>query len=91
MKGKLTKWDIQDHLKTTEDRAFYLEAAIDEAIEYNDPGFLAAALGDVATSLKGKSIALFMSGVAAGLATLQPLPAAKASRRKTTKRGLVSV
>nr|WP_047577089.1 addiction module antidote protein [Methylobacterium sp. ZNC0032] len=39
-----TKFDIQDYLKTCEQQAAYIEAAL----EGNDPAFLAKALGDVA-------------------------------------------
>jgi probable addiction module antidote protein len=39
-----TKFDILDHLKTAEEQAAYLEAAVDE----DDPTFIAAAIGDVA-------------------------------------------
>ncbi len=41
-----TRWDVQDHLRTPEDCAAYLEAAIEEAGD--DPAFIAKALGDVA-------------------------------------------
>lgn len=39
-----TPWDPADHLKTEEDMAAYLEAALEEA----DPAIIAAALGDIA-------------------------------------------
>lgn len=44
--GKLvtTPWDPADHLKTEEDMAVYLEAALEEG----DPALVAAALGDIA-------------------------------------------
>ena len=50
--GKLvtTPWDPADHLATEEDRAAYLEAALDEG----DPALVAAALGDIARA-KGMS------------------------------------
>ena len=44
MKTKLYKWNIEDSLKTPEDRAAYIEAAM----EANDPEFMSIALGDVA-------------------------------------------
>lgn len=44
MKTKLYKWNIEDSLKTPEDRAAYIEAAMEE----NDPEFMTIALGDVA-------------------------------------------
>jgi probable addiction module antidote protein len=39
-----TPWDPAEHLKTDEDMAAYLEAALDEG----DPTLVAAALGDIA-------------------------------------------
>ena len=42
-----TKFDIQDHLKTPEDRAAYLEAAFEEG----DPAFITHALNDVARAI----------------------------------------
>lgn len=50
--GKLvtTPWDPADHLATEEDRAAYLEAALEEG----DPALVAAALGDIART-KGMS------------------------------------
>lgn len=41
------KFDIQDHLKTPEDRAAYLEAAFEEG----DPAFVTHALNDVARAI----------------------------------------
>ena len=43
-------WDPVDHLKTEEDMAAYLEAALEE----RDPALIAAALGDIARA-KGMS------------------------------------
>jgi probable addiction module antidote protein len=45
-----TPWDPADHLQTEEDRAAYLEAALEEG----DPLLVAAALGDIARA-KGMS------------------------------------
>ena len=39
-----TPWDPADHLKTDEDMAAYLEAALEDG----DPTLVAAALGDIA-------------------------------------------
>lgn len=47
---KLTAWDAAEHLKTEEDMALYLDAALAE----NDPSLVAAALGDIARA-KGMS------------------------------------
>jgi probable addiction module antidote protein len=49
-KTKTRVWDAADHLKTVEDMAAYLEAALEEG----DPALFAAALGDVARA-KGMS------------------------------------
>ncbi|MCW8041133.1 MULTISPECIES: addiction module antidote protein [Acinetobacter] len=48
MTVKLKKWNIQDHLKTEEDRQAYLEAALEEAGD--DPAYIAHVLGDIAKS-----------------------------------------
>lgn len=83
MKVTFSEWRIEDELKTTEDRAYYLEAAMEEAIRENAPLILATALGDVAKSLKGKSITAFLNGVSTGLASAVPT---RALRRKAAKR-----
>lgn len=41
---KTKPWDAAEHLKTDEDMAAYLEAALEEG----DPGLVSAALGDIA-------------------------------------------
>ena len=43
-KTETTPWDPADHLRTDEDRAAYLEAALEEG----DSTLVAAALGDIA-------------------------------------------
>lgn len=48
MTAPLTQWDIQDHLKTEEDRQAYLNAALEEAAD--DPEYIAQILGDIAKS-----------------------------------------
>jgi probable addiction module antidote protein len=45
-KVRTYKWDPARHLKTDKDRAAYLEVALEE----NDPGVIAAVLGDIARS-----------------------------------------
>jgi probable addiction module antidote protein len=40
-----TRWNVQDYLKTPEDRAAFIEAAIAEAGD--DPAFILQALGEV--------------------------------------------
>ena len=45
-KTKTTKYDVAEHLRTTEEMAAYLEACLDEA--NGDAAFIAKALGDIA-------------------------------------------
>ena len=48
-KLKTTRWDLQDHLKTPEDQAGYLEAVLEDMTsEDPDPGLLADALNEIA-------------------------------------------
>ena len=84
MNVTFSEWRIEDELKTTEDRAYYLEAAMEEGIKEKDPSILATALGDVAKSLKGKSITAFLNGVSTGLAASMTTP--RIARRKAAKR-----
>lgn len=49
-KVKITPWDAAEHLKTEEDMAAYLEAAIEDG----DPVIISAAIGDIARA-KGMS------------------------------------
>ena len=41
-----TRWNIQDYLRTPEECALFLEAALEEAPD--DPAYIVAALGEVA-------------------------------------------
>jgi probable addiction module antidote protein len=43
---KLTKWDVVGHLKTDEEMALYLEAAMEQVGD--DTAFIARVLGDIA-------------------------------------------
>ena len=43
-----TRWDVQEHLRTPEDCAAFIEAAIEEAGD--DAAFIAKVLGEVARS-----------------------------------------
>lgn len=43
-KTKTVPWDVVEHLKTEEDMAAYLEAALEDG----DPALISAALGDIA-------------------------------------------
>jgi len=49
-KIKTRPWDAAEHLKTEEDKAAYLEAALEDG----DPALIAAVLGDIARA-KGMS------------------------------------
>jgi len=51
-KTKTTKYDVSEHLRTSEEMAAYLEACIEEA--NGDAAFIAKALGDIARA-KGMS------------------------------------
>ena len=46
MSLETTRWDVQDALRSPEDCAAFIEAAIEEAAD--DPGFIALVLGEVA-------------------------------------------
>lgn len=46
MSIETTRWDVQEALRTPEDCAAFIEAAIDEATD--DPAFIALVLGEVA-------------------------------------------
>ncbi len=48
-----TKWDVQDYLKTPEERVAYLEAAFEDG----DPKLISIALGDVARSMGMTNVA----------------------------------
>ncbi len=48
-----TKWDVQDYLKTPEERLAYLEAAFEDG----DPKLVSIALGDVARSMGMTNVA----------------------------------
>lgn len=85
MKTKLTKWDIQDYLKTPEDRAQYLEAAMEEAQKDGDMHFLAVAMADVARAIGDGAVSVFLTGVSTGMSTT-PMP--KTNRCKRAKREL---
>jgi probable addiction module antidote protein len=41
-----TRWNVQDHLQTPEERALFIESVLEEAPD--DPAFIIAALNEVA-------------------------------------------
>lgn len=45
MSIETTRWDVQDALRSPEDCAAFIEAAIEEAVD--DPAFIAMVLGEV--------------------------------------------
>lgn len=55
MSIETTRWDVQDYLRTPEDCARYIQAAIEEAGD--DPAFIAKTLGDVARARGMTSVA----------------------------------
>ena len=60
MREKLYDWKIDDYLKTPEERAAYIEAAVEE----NDLEFLAQALADVAKAAGNPRGAAIMAALA---------------------------
>ncbi len=50
---KTTAWDASEHLTSPEAISAYLAAAFEAAIEDNDQGIIAAALGDAAKAVAG--------------------------------------
>ena len=85
MAVKLTKWNVGDYLKTEEDRAYFIEASVAEAVREDDPAFLVAALSEVAKSMGGRSVAVVMTAAAAGITASQTL-LGKSARRRESRR-----
>ena len=77
MKVKLTDWKVDDYLKTPEERAAYIEAAVEE----NDPAFLAQALADVARAAGKAKLEHLMNMIAACISAAAPM-AVKGGARK---------
>lgn len=69
---EIRKWDPVDHLKTQEDMAAYLEAALEDG----DPDLVAAALGDIIRA-KGLDSVAKESGVTPEEAVQASVPGAK--------------
>ena len=70
MDTTLTEWKLDDYVKTPEDRVQFLEAALEEAVEENDPGIFSEALASIAQGMCGKSgrgIAAVLLTVSAGI------------------------
>ena len=81
MKTKTTTWKIADYLRTPEQRAFYIEAAIEESQKDGDMNFLATALSDVAKAVGSERVSVFFDGVSAGLAATQRIALPEARKR----------
>ena len=69
---KTRPWDAVDHLKTEEDMAAYLEAALEE----DDPELISAVLGDIARA-KGLSEVADRSGLSPEELSQKMLPDGK--------------
>ena len=92
MNTTLTDWKLEDYVKTPEDRAMFLEASLEEAVEENDPGIFSDALAAIAKMMCGKSergFAAVMLTVSAGIDRAQALARDDCGARRithTTKR-----
>lgn len=76
MKEKLYDWKIDDYLKTPEERAAYIEAAVEE----NDLAFLAQALADVARATENPRGAAVMEALATCIGAAAQIPGLGAAR-----------
>ena len=65
MKVTFSEWKVEDHLKTAEDRAAYVEAAAEEGT----PDAMPDAFADVFRSLGNNAAATACAGIAAYLRT----------------------
>lgn len=76
MNTTLTEWKLEDYVKTPEDRAQFIEAALEEAVEENDPGIFSDALASIAKGMCDKSqrgFAAVMLTVSAGIDRAQTM------------------
>ena len=81
MKVKLTDWKVEDYLKTPEERAAYIEAAVEE----NDPAFLAQALADVARAAGKAKLEHLMNMIAACISAAAGEGSQKSSQKSSQK------
>jgi len=79
MKVKLTDWNIQDYLKTPEERMAYIEAAAEEGT----PDAIPDAFADVFRALGMNNEAAICEGLAN---YIRAMPAPRTARRKSKKR-----
>ena len=87
MNTTLTDWKLEDYVKTTEDRAMFLEASLEEAVEENDPGIFSDALAAIAKMMSGKSergFAAVMRTVSAGIDRAQTMARDDCGSRRAT-------
>lgn len=79
---KFTEWKVGDGLKTTEARAFFIEAAIEE----NDLAFLAQSLAEVAKAAGNSRGAAVMAALATCVGAAAQIPGLGAARRPRAAR-----
>ena len=87
MKVNLTDWNVEDYLKTDEERTEFILAAMEEG----DPVFIAQSLAAVARVKGNVKAGALMDGIAAALtasASMVRRAAPRMTRRKTRKREL---
>lgn len=77
MREKLYDWKIDDYLKTPEERAAYIEAAVEE----NDLEFLAQALADVAKAAGNSRSAAVLAALATCVGAAAQIPGLGAKRQ----------
>ena len=85
MKTELTKWDVQDYLKTPEDRVAYIAAAAEEGT----PDAIPDAFADVFRSMGMPAAGAVCDGLAVYLRAMTKAPT-KLKRAKRVERGEAS-
>lgn len=87
MDTTLTEWKLEDYVKTPEDRARFIEAALEEAVEENDPGIFSDALASIAKGMCDKpqrGFAAVMLAVADGIDRAQAMARDGCGARRAT-------
>ena len=69
-RSRTTTWDVVEHLKTDEEMAFYLEAALDDG----DPALISAVIGDIARARGMTDVATKTAMSQGGLSETAPTP-----------------
>ena len=88
MKVKLTDWNVEDYLKTDEERTEFILAAMEEG----DPVFIAQSLALVARVKGNARAGALMDGIAAALtasASMTKRATPRMAQHKARKRGPV--